>query len=147
MKVRCNLNDRIRFKLTDHGKDIYYHQYDTFNVLSRTHGLQIIQPRYPETDENGYSQMQVWRFMEIYGPYMSVSEPNVIEPLELEFEIDMEENKMTNFNDVRKFLYEVPTDIAGRIEEEFFGWPKGTKVSDIEKWFDKKARGEDTRNG
>ena len=37
------------------------------------------------------------------------------------------------------------TDIAGRIKEEFFGWPKGTKVSDIEKWFDKKARGESTR--
>lgn len=52
---------------------------------------------------------------------------------------------MTNYNEVRKFLYEVPTDIAGRIKEEFFGWPKGTKVSDIEKWFDKKARGENTR--
>ena len=52
---------------------------------------------------------------------------------------------MTNFNGVRKFLDEVPTDITGRITEEFFGWPKGTKVSDIEKWFDKKAKGEDTR--
>lgn len=56
-----------------------------------------------------------------------------------------EENKMTNYGEVKKFLYEVPTDIAGRIKEEFFGWPKGTKVSDIEKWFDKKARGESTR--
>ena len=56
-----------------------------------------------------------------------------------------EENKMTNYSEVKKFLYEVPTDIAGRIKEEFFGWPKGTKVGDIEKWFDKKARGEDTR--
>ena len=54
---------------------------------------------------------------------------------------------MTNYNDVRQFLKDVPTDIAGRIKEEFFGWPKGTKRSDIEKWFDKKARGEDTRNG
>ena len=52
---------------------------------------------------------------------------------------------MTNYGKVRKFLDEVPTDIAGRIKEEFFGWPKGTKVSDIEKWFDKKARGESTR--
>lgn len=54
---------------------------------------------------------------------------------------------MTNYGEVKKFLYEVPTDIAGRITEEFFGWPKGTRVVDIEKWFDKKARGEDTRNG
>ena len=56
-----------------------------------------------------------------------------------------EENKMTNYNEVRKFLDEVPTDIAGRITEEFFGWPKGTNKVDIEKWFDKKARGESTR--
>lgn len=54
---------------------------------------------------------------------------------------------MTNYNDVRKFLYQVPTDIFGRITEEFFGWPKGTKKDDIEKWFDKKAKGEDTRRG
>lgn len=54
---------------------------------------------------------------------------------------------MTNYSEVRKFLKDVPTDIAGRIKEEFFGWPKGTRVVDIEKWFDKKARGEDTRNG
>lgn len=52
---------------------------------------------------------------------------------------------MTNYEEVRKFLKDVPTDIAGRIKEEFFGWPKGTKVSDIEKWFDKKVRGESTR--
>lgn len=56
-----------------------------------------------------------------------------------------EENKMTNYGEVKKFLYEVPTDIAGRIKEEFFGWPKGTRVVDIEKWFDKKARCESTR--
>ena len=36
---------------------------------------------------------------------------------------------------------------AACLTEEDFGWPKGTKRSDIEKWFDKKARGEDTRNG
>ena len=52
---------------------------------------------------------------------------------------------MQNYEEVRKFLKDVPTDIAGCIKEEFFGWPKGTRVADIEKWFDKKARGEDTR--
>lgn len=66
-------------------------------------------------------------------------------PNRLKVEKLKEENKMTNYGEVKKFLYEVPTDIAGRIKEEFFGWPKGTNVSDIEKWFDKKTRGEDTR--
>jgi hypothetical protein len=54
---------------------------------------------------------------------------------------------MKNYEQVRKFLKDVPTDIAGRIKEEFFGWPKGTPVVKIEEWFDKKAKGEDTRHG
>lgn len=52
---------------------------------------------------------------------------------------------MKNYEQVRKFLDEVPTDITGRIKEEFFGWPKGTERKKIEEWFDKKARGESTR--
>ena len=39
---------------------------------------------------------------------------------------------MQNYEEVRKFLKDVPTDIAGRIKEEFFGWPKGTPVVKIE---------------
>ena len=56
-----------------------------------------------------------------------------------------EEKSMQNYEAVRKFLKDVPTDIAGRIKEEFFGWPKGTPVQKIEEWFDKKKRGESTR--
>ena len=52
---------------------------------------------------------------------------------------------MQNYEEVRKFLKDVPTDIAGRIKEDFFGWPKGTPVYKIEEWFDKKKRGESTR--
>lgn len=52
---------------------------------------------------------------------------------------------MTNYEEVRKFLKDVPTDIAGRIKEEFFGWPKGTSIAKINEWFDKKKRGESTR--
>lgn len=82
--------------------------------------------------------------LETLGYYLERAQA-VIWYLRDEVEKLKEENKMTNYSEARKFLYEVPTDIAGRIKEEFFGWPKGTKVSDIEKWFDKKARGEDTR--
>ena len=52
---------------------------------------------------------------------------------------------MTNFAEVKKLLNDVPVDEAGRIKEEFFGWPKKTPVSKIEEWFDKKAKGESTR--
>ena len=82
--------------------------------------------------------------LETLGYYLERAQ-GVIWYLRNEVEKLKEENKMTNYGEVKKFLYEVPTDIAGRIKDEFFGWPKGTKVSDIEKWFDKKARGESTR--
>lgn len=52
---------------------------------------------------------------------------------------------MTNFAEVKKLLNDVPVDEAGRIKEEFFGWPKKTPVSKIEEWFDKKIKGVDTR--
>ena len=82
--------------------------------------------------------------LETLGYYLDRAEA-VIKYLREEVKRLEEENKMTNYNEARKFLDEVPTDIAGRITEEFFGWPKGTNKVDIEKWFDKKARGEDTR--
>ena len=52
---------------------------------------------------------------------------------------------MTNYAEIRKMLDDIPIDIAGRITEEFFGWPKGTSKSKIEEWISKKERGEDTR--
>ena len=31
MTVRINLNEWVKVKLTDHGKEIYYHRYDEVN--------------------------------------------------------------------------------------------------------------------
>ena len=45
---------------------------------------------------------------------------------------------MTNFAEVKKLLDDVPVDDAGRITEEFFGWPPKTEKKFIEEWFDKK---------
>ena len=30
--IRINLNDVVKFKLTDHGKDIFYHRFDEVNA-------------------------------------------------------------------------------------------------------------------
>ena len=84
MKKKLNLNDPVRFKLTDHGKDIYYHQYDELNERK---GKQVIKPHYPEVDDEGYVSMQLWSFIELYGPYIGLAKENVIEPLDLEFEV------------------------------------------------------------
>lgn len=81
--MRLNLNDEIKVKLTEHGKDIYYHQYDRLNTAF---GREVCKPKYPKVDENGYTTFQLWCFMELYGVHMGMTLPNVIEPLDIVFD-------------------------------------------------------------
>ena len=81
--MRLNLNDEIKVKLTEHGKDIYYHQYDRLNTAL---GREVCKPSYPKVDEDGYTTFQLWCFMELYGVHMGMTLPNVIEPLDIVFD-------------------------------------------------------------
>ena len=81
--MHLNLNEPIKVKLTDWGKEIFYHQYDNLNAAC---GREICKPRYPKVDKDGYTMFQLWCFMELYGPHMGMTLPNVIEPLEIVFE-------------------------------------------------------------
>ena len=81
--IRINLNEPIKVKLTDWGKEIYYHQYDRTNQIV---GREICKPKFPKEDENGYTEFQLWCFMELYGEHMGMTLPNVIEPLEIVYE-------------------------------------------------------------
>lgn len=81
--IRINLNEYIKVRLTDLGKEIYYHQYDRLN---QSVGREICKPRFPKEDENGYTEFQLWCFIELYGMHMGMTLPNVIEPLEIVYE-------------------------------------------------------------
>lgn len=87
-KVRINLNEVIKVKLTDLGKDIYYHQFDELN---RRRGRIVIEPFFPKEDAEGYTKFQLWEFMEIYGKHIGMAQPNVIKPLEIVYELPKEE--------------------------------------------------------
>lgn len=82
-EIRINLNERVKVKLTDLGKEIYYHQFDDFN---RKLGRVVLEPSFPKVDEEGYSCFQLWHFIEIYGTHFGVTKPNVINPLEFVYE-------------------------------------------------------------
>ena len=45
-----------------------------------------VKPKFPKEDENGYTEFQLWCFMELYGEHMGMTLPNVIEPLEIVYE-------------------------------------------------------------
>lgn len=81
--IRINLNEPIKVKLTEWGKEIYYHQYDRINQNA---GRKICEPRFPKEDENGYTEFQLWCFIELYGEYTGMTLPNVIKPLEIVYE-------------------------------------------------------------
>jgi hypothetical protein len=79
-QLNINLNCLIKVKLTDYGKDIFYHQYDELNKKC---GRTIIEPRFPDVDSEGYSQFQLWDFMHVYGKHMMLGTSNVIHPLSI----------------------------------------------------------------
>ena len=81
--LRINLNETIKVKLTDWGKEIYYHRYDRTNQIA---GKEICKPSFPKEDENGYTEFQLWCFIELYGMHIGMTLPNVIEPLEIVYE-------------------------------------------------------------
>lgn len=78
--ARINLNERIKVKLTDYGKEIYYHMNDD---MFRQTGLSVFKPEFPKTDEEGYTTFQLWDFIHIYGNYIGMGLPEVINPLEI----------------------------------------------------------------
>lgn len=86
-EVRINLNEFVRVKLTGLGKEIYYHQYDDVNKIV---GKELCKPSFPKTDEDGYTSFQLWEFIQLYGSYMGMGFPNVIEPLEIVYQMEVE---------------------------------------------------------
>ena len=84
--IHINLNECVKFKLTDHGKDIFYHRFDGLNESIIRRGLKPIAPKMPKTDADGYTRMQLWEFMELYGPHIGMAKESCIESLEIIYE-------------------------------------------------------------
>jgi hypothetical protein len=68
MKVLVNANEQVKVKLTDKGKDIFYHQYDETN---KSYGREVIKPYFHEVDKDGYTKFVLWELMRIYGQHLS----------------------------------------------------------------------------
>ena len=79
---KINLNDRIRVRLTLLGVKIFYSQFDELNMSL---GREVLEPHMPVINKDGYTEMQLWYFIQLYGPYIGVGIENVIEPLDIIF--------------------------------------------------------------
>ena len=87
MIAKINLNEWVKVKLTDYGKEIYYHKDDVLNEWLKRQGKKPFEPHFPKEDEEGYTKFQLWHFMEIYGKHLGLAKPNVILPLEIVAEV------------------------------------------------------------
>ena len=77
---KINLNETIKVKLTPYGAEIYYKQFDELN---KQYGREICKPHMPRIDKDGYTEFQLWHFIELYGQHIGMCKPNVIEPLDI----------------------------------------------------------------
>jgi hypothetical protein len=79
-----NLNQRVKVKLTQTGRDIFYHQYDELN---KQENRIVIAPSFPDTDKDGYYGTQLWCLFELFGPHISMGKPIPIEDIIFEGKI------------------------------------------------------------
>ena len=78
--AKINLNEKVKVKLTPLGAEIYYKQFDELNEKC---GREICKPHMPQIDKDGYTEFQLWNFIELYGEHIGMCKPNVIEPLDI----------------------------------------------------------------
>lgn len=67
-----NLNSIIKVKLTPKGTDIFYHQYDKFNEKFNLSDNLQLKPLMPPIDKDGYTEFQLWRFIDLYGNHFKM---------------------------------------------------------------------------
>ena len=81
--TKLNLNDRVKVKLTPLGAEIYYNRYDFLKSSIRAIGGVCTEPKMPKIDEDGYTEMTMWQFIELYGKDIGKINREVISPLDI----------------------------------------------------------------
>ena len=76
-KNGINLNDWVKVKLTERGKDIYRRDRTQVAKIVKTGNVQIE----PDIDDEGFTKFQLWHFIEIFGKYIGMCEDAVIMPV------------------------------------------------------------------
>jgi hypothetical protein len=78
MKVKINLNDKVKVKLTDYGIMLLKKRHDELNKKIKDSGgkgntFELI------LDENGYYETQLWSLMEKFGAHCGLAKENPFE--------------------------------------------------------------------
>lgn len=79
----ANINDKIKVKLTEHGRSIL--EKDVTNTLSMLKGFNYQDYSPYHTDEEGYTEFTLWDFMRIFGSHFQMGCQQIIEQNEIIF--------------------------------------------------------------
>lgn len=74
-RITINLNEYVKVKLTDYGKDIFYHQFDDVIEVAKRKGGKPPEPSMPRVDEEEYTSFQLWYLMQLFGPHIGIAMP------------------------------------------------------------------------
>ena len=91
-EVRINLNETIRFKPTKRAHEIYFNQLEE---ICKRYPVSTIRPHDINVDKDGYASMQLWEFMETFGPHTHIATPSICQPLEIVYDVQDEARLMT----------------------------------------------------
>jgi hypothetical protein len=83
-KIAININNGIKVKLTDFGRSILDKEVDRLKQVS---GVSDNYTPY-ETDDSGYTEFQLWQFMNFFGEYLYNGATQVIENNEILVKVD-----------------------------------------------------------
>ena len=83
-EIRINLNETIRFKPTKKAHEIYYRGLEN---ICKQYPAVTIRPHIISVDKDGYASMQLWEFMETFGPHMCIGTPAVCEHLDIVYSV------------------------------------------------------------
>ena len=92
-----NINDYVKIKLTEAGIAILKNRHDSIlkDFAGNPEALKTLgEFKNPEVDENGYTEMQMWAVMQVFGKYMYNGNPKL--PFETTIAISEEYLKEQN---------------------------------------------------
>jgi hypothetical protein len=79
-----NLNNRVRFKLTDHGAKVLADRHIERLKGMRPAAVLSDGDVHPKPDKNGIVEMQMWELIQTFGPHMHWGR----EPFSMDVEIE-----------------------------------------------------------
>lgn len=80
-KITIHLNDMIKVRLTERGKDLYYHRHDD---LIEAGVFKEDQREMPAVDYEGKTEFQLWDFISLYGQHIGLGIESIIQPMIIE---------------------------------------------------------------